>query len=1204
MTHPEPLSVFVRVKPLLLLVAAATQVVGSAGAAPCPDADGDGWADCSVAGCDTSGLTCGDCDDGQEAVHPGAAESCNHRDDDCDGLADEDSPEAGTERKVLSPRPADPFFARALRITDDADGDGIPDIVVGFHGDATLGGWEGGLVLVSGADMSVLCHVHNDTPVGGGQLGIQLDVVGDLDGDGRSDFAGSAPFSDRQAYDAGEIVLFSGDVASGCPRLRHFTDPDGAGSDRLGDENGLSGWLDATGDGVAEVLAGARYADPGGVRDAGHGLVFDGATGAKLWTLTDAAAEPDDNLGTSIAGLGDVTGDGTPDIAVGAPRRDGALADQGAVLVFSGADGSYHGAYRDPGAQAHAWFGYAVDGIDDLDGDATPDLVGGAIYHDSPAAVDAGEVVALSGADGALIWRAHDADGRYRDHLGWFVRAIADVSGDDIPDVLAGAPYADDDVASDAGRVLVLSGADGSVLRRLTPADVAAEDLAGFSADAAADLNGDGGPEFVVSVSHDNVPKYGADRGSFVVLSTESDCDGDGHGPWGGDCDDGRADVHPGHAELCDGIDNDCDAIVDEDEDGDGYDVCGESDCGDAAGANDDPTVFPGATELCDGKDNDCDGSVDEGPDADGDGHFWPCDCDDADDAVHPGATDVCNHVADGCGAVDAGATERHVEVELADRDPIAGDLFGTAVASIGDVDADGFPDFAIGAPSDDSVSWNKGQVTLYSGRVRRVLCRTRTAGFADLGRTVTGAGDLDGDGIPDVAAGAPAADQVVLISGADCGVIASCQDPYPAVDRIGAEHGLGRWIDRNGDGVDEILAAAPGSNQHQHHGGLALVFSYDRVADSCEVLFELVDPNLRPYDNFGFSIAGVGDVTGDGTADIVVGVPNDSSLTDAGGAAVVFSGADGSFVERLLDPDGGWRDRLGYSVAGSEDLDGDGWPEILAGVEFGDTPAGGDAGRILVFSGRERTVVRRLYDPDGAPGDRLGHSLAVVDDHDGDGLPDVLTGARWADVGGVVDAGRAVLLSTGAEGVRIASFDNPAPAASTYFGETVGTAGDLSGDGLPELLAGTPWADGDAGNDTGIVWLLGRESDCDDDGAGPWGGDCDDQDADLWRLPSEVRSVWLHEDKRTMTWGAPADPGQASGTLLYDVIRSDTADDFETAGVCEVTDTPGTTADLPAEPSPGAFHFHLVRAANGCGEGDLGDQGAEAWPRTARACP
>lgn len=171
---------------------------------------------------------------------------------------------------------------------------------------------------------------------------------------------------------------------------------------------------------------------------------------------------------------------------------------------------------------------------------------------------------------------------------------------------------------------------------------------------------------------------------------TTTDADDDGYSEAQGDCNDAVPEINPGAAEICDGLDNDCDADVDEgvqllyypDADHDGYGanstpvsacsapagyVSTSSDCNDAA-----PDIYPGATEVCDGLDNSCDAVVDEGfqtlyyPDADQDGFgdgsklvttctapagYLPSagDCNDADPDVHPGATELCDGLDGDC---------------------------------------------------------------------------------------------------------------------------------------------------------------------------------------------------------------------------------------------------------------------------------------------------------------------------------------------------------------------------------------------------------------------------------------------------------------------------------------------------------------------------------------------------------------------------
>ena len=169
----------------------------------------------------------------------------------------------------------------------------------------------------------------------------------------------------------------------------------------------------------------------------------------------------------------------------------------------------------------------------------------------------------------------------------------------------------------------------------------------------------------------DNDCSAGAD---FITVTDDgggetSDSDGDGALDCE-DCEDGNADNFPGNAELCDGLDNDCNAgadFVSAIDDGGGENADSDSDgslnCADCADS--DHNNFPGNAEACDGQDNDCNGSADfttaanDGGgevNSDADGFLDCADCNDIEDTAYPGAPELCDAIDNDCDTVIDGA--------------------------------------------------------------------------------------------------------------------------------------------------------------------------------------------------------------------------------------------------------------------------------------------------------------------------------------------------------------------------------------------------------------------------------------------------------------------------------------------------------------------------------------------------------------------
>ena len=745
--------------------------------------------------------------------------------------------------------------------------------------------------------------------------------------------------------------------------------------------------------------------------DAAYPLHVDPVMTNPAW-IGDAGAT-DWGFGTSVSTAGDVNGDGFSDIVVGAVWYDNGQASEGAAFVYHGSPAGLSPGpdWTGEGNQADAQYGIAVSTAGDVNADGYDDVLVGAWGYDNGQNLEGRAFLYLGGPTGlgpvaAWTGESNVADGRF----GAAVGTAGDVNGDGYADVIIGAEgFANGQ--SFEGAAYVYLGSAG-----------------GLSAN----------PTWMIEGNQTNA-RYGS------AVGTAGDVNGDGYSDVivgaplasNGQATEGRAFVYHGSA-------------------------AGPSLASNWSGESDEASALFGI-------------SVGTAGDVNGDGYS-----DIIVGARDYGAGDEGRvYVYHGSAAGLSVAADWFITGSQAD----AG--FAGAVATAGDVNADGYADVIVGAHSYDGAYLNAGLALVYMGSQSGLAAFPDWTGSGDrdwagFGRSVGTAGDVNGDGMSDVLVGAPddpvlAGGRAYVYHGSGAGPVSSVSwmtDGGQAGSSLG--HSVSSAGDVNGDGYSDVIVGAWSYDGGQVDEGAA--FAFHGSATGLSVIPEWSAEGDQAGAGFGTSVSGAGDVNGDGYSDVIVGVHLYANGEAGEGAAFAFHG---SAAGLSATPD--WTSegdqagaRYGFSVSTAGDVDGDGYSDVIVGSLTWDG-AQNSAGAAFVFHGSAAglSATHDWMAEGNSTGVQFGQSVSTAGDIDGDGYSDIIVGAPW-DSNGQANEGRAFVYHGSAAGLPAApAWTGESNQAGARFGVSASCAGDVNGDGYGDVIVGADGYDLGAGLDRGRAYVF-----------------------------------------------------------------------------------------------------------------------------------
>lgn len=1035
----------------------------------------------------------------------------------------------------------------SVAIIGDVNGDGYEDILIGARYAEILGSATGVTYLILGgpdgwkmdedlsnADASFEGEFDMD------YSGMDVSGAGDVNGDGYADFLIGAPFNDQGGNTAGKTYLVMGrPIGFGLGMSLADAEASFIGegeSDQSG--HSISGVGDVNGDGYDDILIGASLNDTSNYDEGKVYLILGKESGwSKNTSLSSADASftgesTGDRAGHSVSGAGDVNGDGLDDILIGARANDDGGAESGQTYLILGkrtgwstgtslsaADSSFLG--EDTGDNS----GDCVSNAGDVNGDGYDDILIGA-RNDEDGGSSSGQTYLIFGQ--SAIWgmdtSLSTADASYwgeeaYDYSGLSLSGAGDVNDDGYDDFLIGA-YNNDVGGTNAGKTyLILGEATGwSMDTDLSEVDASffgedPYDYCGYSVSGGGDVNDDGFDDILIGASGDE--EGGSNSGqTYLIL-----------------CNRGIPKLQYIEAALMDHgskIQVKYGRMESWNEPVTGYRLYRSSDginyhLIDTTGRSHvDEDVVHGTVYHYAARAVDASGDISPMSDS----VSIMCEVDTNDNGIGD-SMDVDD---EGDGILDINDpyplvkdpelwTKTGISVTRSSASFLgenADDNAGFSVHGGGDVNGDGYGDFLIGAWYNDDGGADAGKTYLFLGRPEGWAMDT-DIGDADASfigedsadyssRSVAIAGDLNGDGYDDIVIGANGDDvggsyagKAYIIFGKASGWKSDQDLSTSDASYIGesSNDNAGSAVagagDVNGDGYDDLLIGAHRNSEIGYDSGKAYlvlgrsngwVNNHDLSKADASFLGE------SAQDYAGRTLAGGGDVNGDGLDDFLIGAPwNDEGTTNAGQTYLILGRTSGWSMDMdLADSDASFlgsesNEYFGSSFSCSGDINGDGYDDIVMASSRNEG-GGTSLGRTFIFFGKDSGW---MNDTDQGNSDasivgddriQLGVGVSTDGDLNNDGYDDILVATGNYRVGGV-EYGKIYAIHGGPDGWR--NFMSSSIAETTYIGEEAWDTlakptyvGDTNGDGIDDFLMAAQRND-EAGTDAGQVYLINR---------------------------------------------------------------------------------------------------------------------------------